>query len=348
MNSCIDIIFCDDEKQGVWDAYLERSPGATICHHFLWRSIIERAYKHQPVYLMAQSGRQVRGVLPLIAVSSKVFGKSLTSMPFLDYGGVCADDEQTARRLLGHALRLLQECKADYMELRQCALPPQTGAFRLDKFGLRLDLSKGVNALWQSFPAKVRNQVRKAEKSGLRACIGGAELLDEFYPVFATNMRDLGSPVHHRTFFAEIFSAFGQQARLVLVRDGYRAVGGLVCLFFKDTVTVPWASSLRQYLPQCPNNLLYWEAIQYACTQGYQCFDFGRSSVGSGTYNFKRQWGAKPVQIYWQILGRNGDSGNYALPANDTKFGAFVALWKRLPVAVTKVLGPRIRKYITN
>jgi lipid II:glycine glycyltransferase (peptidoglycan interpeptide bridge formation enzyme) len=141
-------------------------------------------------------------------------------------------------------------------------------------------------------------------------------------------------------------SEFGQQARLMLVRDGHRAIGGLVCLFFKNTVTVPWASSLRQYLTKCPNNLLYWEAIRYACENGYTCFDFGRSSIDSGTYNFKRQWGAEPVQIYWQVLNKNG-SKHTAFSSNSFKYRAAVEIWKYLPVSLTMKLGPRIRRYLT-
>ena len=331
----------------MWDVYLESIPTATVCHHFLWQLVIQRAYGHRPFYLMALRNAQVCGVLPLVLVKSRLFGRALTSMPFLDYGGICADDETVAQPLLEHAQRLLPECGANYIELRQCVQPPQTGTLRLDKVGMRLNLSSGINAVWQSFPAKVRNQVRKAEKSGLRADIGGAELLDAFYPIFAQNMRDLGSPVHHRAFFACLFAEFGPQARLVLVRDGHRAVGGLICLLFKDTVTVPWASSLREYLAKCPNNLLYWEAMQYAHAQGYRCFDFGRSSVDSGTYHFKRQWGAEPVQIYWQVVGRDGHE-SIAFSANSAKYSLALEMWKRLPVSFATLLGPHLRKYLTN
>ena len=227
-------------------------------------------------------------------------------MPFLDYGGVCADDEDTATRLISHALQLLPSYEADYVELRQRQPPTHAGGVRLDKVGMQLDLSSGIEKVWQSFPAKVRNQVRKAEKAGLSVSIGGKDLLDDFYSIFAINMRDLGSPVHSKTFFATMLAEFGEQARIVLVQDGKEPIGGLVCLFFKKTATVPWASSLRQFLAKCPNNLAYWEAMQYAFAHGCTTFDFGRSSIDSGTYNFKRQWGAEPVQLYWQILDGMG------------------------------------------
>jgi serine/alanine adding enzyme len=342
----MDIVICGPEERKAWDFYVEHSATATMCHQFIWQPIIVRAYGHRPFYLMARREGRVHGILPLFLVSSRVFGRSLTSMPFLDYGGICADDEAVSGFLLEHALRLMQEYDAHWIELRQCEPPACAGTVSLDKVSMILDLSLGAESVWQSLAAKVRNQVRKAVKSGLSTSVGGAEFLEEFYTIFAVNMRDLGSPVHHRAFFAQMFAEFGTQARVVLVRDGQCTIGGLVGLFFKDTVVIPWASSLRQYFPKCPNNLLYWDAIQYACAQGCKHFDFGRSSVGSGTYHFKDQWGAKPLQLYWQILGRNGNDGR-TLSTDNPRYQMVQAAWRRLPVPLTTLIGPHIRKYVT-
>jgi FemAB-related protein (PEP-CTERM system-associated) len=347
MDSNIDILVCGAEDRSDWDDFVQRFPGTTVCHLFHWRSIIRAAYGHRPVYLMARVDRQVRGLLPLFVVKSRLFGRVMSSLPFLDYGGICADNPIIARALLTNALQLLPQEGVEYVELRQCARFPQVDGAHLDKVGMRLDISGGTKQLWQSFPTKIRNHVRKAERSGLRVVIGEQEFLDEFYAVFAANMRDLGSPVHHKRFFAEIFSESGAGVKLFVVRDGQRAVGGLVCLLFRDTATVFWSSSLREYFSRCPNNLLYWTALQYAYDQGCKWFDFGRSSIGSGTYDFKRQWGAKPVQIYWHILNAAGVA-RAPMMAENSKYHLALAIWKRLPLAVTTLMGPRVRKYITN
>ena len=343
----VDVVICGAEESSDWDNFVQRCPGTTVCHLFHWRSIIHGAYGHRPIYLMVTSGKRVRGVLPLFLVKSWIFGRSLASMPFLDYGGACADSPEVARILLTQATGLLKEVGANYLEIRQCDPLVEPGAARLDKVSMILDLSSGIGRLWQSLPAKVRNQVRKAEKSRLKVIYGGAELLDEFYPVFSANMRDLGSPVHDLGFFTHTFAHFGGQAELAIIRDGRRAVGGLVSLYFKDTVLIPWASSLREYFPKCPNNLLYWEAIMRASERGCTQFDFGRSSVDSGTYHFKQQWGAKPLQIYWQTLTSSGETRSLS-PADSSKFQLATEVWKRLPVSITTLIGPRVRKYITQ
>ena len=343
-----EIVLCGERERKEWDTFVENSPSATICHHFLWQTVIQSAYGHRPFYLLARDGEQVRGVLPLVLVSSRLFGSSLTSMPFLDYGGVCTHHEAVAHELVRRAQQLMHEQAVDYVELRQRVPTNTAGNVRLDKVGMVLDISAGSDALWTGLPSKIRNHVRKAQKSDLKVVVGGGELLDEFYGVFVENMRDLGSPVHHKNFFIRIFEQFGDQVRLFVVRDQQLPVGGLICFFFRDTVTVPWASTLRRYISKCPNNMLYWEALQYACARHYQQFDFGRSSIDSGTYAFKKQWGAKPVQVYWQLLSREVNKKSVSFSANESKYRIVIEAWKRLPVPVSAVLGPVIRRYLTN
>ncbi|NOT57879.1 MAG: FemAB family PEP-CTERM system-associated protein [Deltaproteobacteria bacterium] len=348
MDSDLQITLCGPAEAALWDEYVERCPTTTVCHHFLWQHVIKAAYGHEPVYLLAREGNTVRGICPLFIVRSRLFGKSLTSMPFLDYGGVCADNDTIAQHLIDEALRQMTVHGLDFVEIRQYGPLPNLGTSRSDKFGMVLDLSPGTEAVWKSLPAKVRNQVRKAEKSGLTVTIGGGELLDDFYPVFAVNMRDLGSPVHDKDFFAQIFTAFGPQVRLIMVWDGKRSVGGLICFSFKETVTVPWASCLREYFPKCPNNILYWEALRYTCNMGGRKFDFGRSSLDSGTYNFKQQWGALPIPISWQLIGHKAQPNLAFSAGTNSKLLLALEAWKRLPVAVATLIGPRIRKYLTN
>lgn len=338
---------CQSEQRSRWDAYVQDTPSATICHQFVWKDVIERAYGHRTYYLMAERAGKTVGVLPLVLVQRPLLGSSLTSMPFMDYGGVCADDAVTTQVLVDRACALMREQKSHSLELRQCDSSVQLGVCRQDKVSMILDLSGGAESIWKALPAKVRNQVRKAEKSGLTVCVGGAELLDEFYDIFAVNMRDLGSPVHGKAFFTEMYAALGQSVRVTLVRDGQRTVGGLIALFFKDTMLVPWASSLREYFSKCPNNLLYWDAIQDGCKRGCARFDFGRSSIGSGTYDFKKQWGAQPKQLHWQVLNM-GDGEGSTISKDDAKYRLVLEVWRRLPISVTRVMGPRIRKYLTN
>jgi len=200
--------------------------------------------------------------------------------------------------------------------------------------------------LWKALDPKVRNQVRKATKSGLRVELGGQELLEQFYPVFAENMRDLGSPVHRYTLFAHAFAIFPSHFKCFIVYKGDIPIGGAIFLMFKGLAEVPWASSKREYLQYCPNNLLYWTVLKHACELGSSEFDFGRSSKDSGTYRFKEQWGAKPRPLFWQYV--LPDRSNIPDPSHaGTKARLMVRLWQSLPLPVANVIGPRVRGRIS-
>jgi CelD/BcsL family acetyltransferase involved in cellulose biosynthesis len=175
---------------------------------------------------------------------------------------------------------------------------------------------------------------------------GGASLLPAFYDVFAANMRDLGSPVHGRPCLQAVLEAFKPRARRLLARRAGRPVGGLLALVHGDTLYVPWASSLRSEAAHCPNMLLYWEALRGACQDGHRRFDFGRSTRDSGTYRFKRQWGAEEVPLYWYTLPLRGRA---APPAGaDERLALAGRLWRRLPLGLTRWLGPRLRRLLTQ
>ena len=133
---------------------------------------------------------------------------------------------------------------------------------------MHLALGTDAARAWDGLDRKARNQVRKAEKSGLTWRRGGVELLDRFYGVFARNMRDLGTPVYSRRFFEHVLSTFPATSSVCLVDHGDRTVAGAIALSHRDVLEVPWASSLREYRSQCPNNLLYWRIIEHAIASG--------------------------------------------------------------------------------
>ncbi|HEV2685166.1 MAG TPA: GNAT family N-acetyltransferase, partial [Actinomycetota bacterium] len=214
----------------------------------------------------------------------------------------------------------------------------------LDKVTMVLGLPSSAEELWATLPAERRNRVKKAKREGLTVAVHGPDALNDFYSVFARNMRDLGSPVHARRFFAEMFAALGDRARFVVVRDGRRPVGAAVMVRHREVVTVPWVSSLRESFQKCPNQLLYWHAMEHSIAEGAARFDFGRSSIGTGTLEAKRQWGAKPEQQYWYYYPETATSASL----NARRFDRVMRVWRHVPLPAANAIGPRIRGWISN
>jgi serine/alanine adding enzyme len=328
-----------------WDQFVLNSRQASGYHLSGWRRVFEQAFGHETIYLAAREHRRIVGVLPLVVFRSRVFGRFAVSLPFVNYGGVCAEDDEVAQALVAKASAVADERKLSHVELRHTGrLLPQLPA-RTHKVTMRLALGDDPVRMWDALDRKVRNQVRKAEKSRLTWRRGGAELLDRFYDVFAVNMRDLGTPVYSRRFFAEVLSNFPESATVCLVDHGTRTVAGAIALSHRDVLEVPWASSLREYRSQCPNNLLYWKIIEHGIDTRHSSLDFGRSTPNEGTYHFKEQWGARPEPLHWEyVLLRDRELPN--LSPSNPKYRAAINLWTRLPVAVTRIVGPHIVRSI--
>ena len=313
-----------------------------LAHAPEWATVIQQAYGHQPLYLSGADGNPA--VLPAVVVRRPLLGTVVASMPFLDGGGPCgaspAASAGLVERLVGEARRI----GAASVELR-CAERLEIDCEPRDhKVNMTLSLEGGADEVWRRLDSNLRNHTRKAGRLGLSVEFGGAEKLDAFYAIHVDRMRELGSPVHDRRFFAAILEAFGSRARVALVTKEGRAIGGLVALAHEDTLLAPWASCLSRYFTLYPNLILYWETIRRACLEGRLRFDFGRSTRGSGTYRFKKQWGARESQLFWYSIpiGRTRTASS----TTGRKAAWATSIWQRLPLGVTETVGPRIRKYL--
>lgn len=325
---------------GTWDAFVHQHPHASGAHLWAWGEVMRRAFGHTVVPLSAVRGGTLAGVLPLVRMESRLFGRLLVSMPFLNSGGVVADAPEVAAALLEAAIRLQVDTGARSLELRHEARQFPALAGKSHKVAMRLPLPGDEATLWSGLDRKVRNQVRKAERAGLTVESGGAALLPAFYGVFARHMRDLGTPVYDRAFFEAVASAFPDRTCVFVVRRAQQPVAASVTIRWRDAVEVPWASSLRSAAADAPNMLLYWSMLRDAVAGGARTFDFGRSTPDAGTFHFKRQWGATASPLWWEYAPADAAPPDHG-PGNPA-FRLAIAAWKRLPLAVATRLGPHI------
>ena len=335
-----------NEDGSAWDTFVASHKDSTNYHQYGWRKVVEKSFGHSTMYVAATNrSNEICGILPFVQMKSRLFGNVMVSLPFFNYGGMLTTEESVASVLLNVSRKMLLGNGVDHIELRHLTKCADVSVTKQHKVTMILPLADNVEEQWKGLDSKVRNQIRKAEKSGLQAVVGSMELLDGFYEVFCRNMRDLGTPVYGRNFFRNVLEEFPETTRILSVMYGGRTVASALLTWFKGTLEVPWASSNRDFSALCPNNLLYWEAIRFAISRGAHIFDFGRSTPGEGTYKFKKQWGARPVQLYWQYLLHEGGAMPDVNPKNP-KYRLAIQLWQRLPLMVTNLLGPHVVRCI--
>jgi FemAB-related protein (PEP-CTERM system-associated) len=332
----------------LWDGYVDNHKNATIYHKIGWKRIIETTFNHKSFFLMAHQEGKICGVLPLFFMKSRIFGRYLISLPFIDSAGLLADTQDIATLLCNKAIDLAQNNHVDFMELRN---PLQIEHHNLTtathKVNFILPLTAGPDFLWKKvFHENIRNKVRKALKTNLSVEFGNNDyFINNFYNIFSKNMRYLGTPVYPRKFFLNIAKEFPRNMLVFLAYHEGNVIGGKIVLLFRDTVSFIYHSSLREYAKLAPNNLLYWRAIEYACQNGYTFCNMGRSTKDTGPYNFKKQWGGEARQLYWQYYLNKGEHLPNLSPTNP-KFSLAIDLWKRLPLWLTQLVGPIIARHI--
>jgi FemAB-related protein (PEP-CTERM system-associated) len=313
---------------------LSRDPG--------WLAVLAKGLKHESYCVEAFRGDRLVGLLPLCYVRSMIFGRFLVSLPYLNTGGVLADDDDVTGALIDRAVELADRLKVRHLELRheKPIEHPALTQTLTTKVHMRLALPDSCERLWKAFDPKVRNQIRKGEKAGLAVHWGGPDLLDDFYVVFARNMRDLGTPVFARNLFQGILQQYPANAELCVVRCEHKPVAAALLMHGRGMSEVPSASCLRSHNSTNANMLMYWHLLQRAILRGQQGFDFGRSSRDSNTFRFKKQWGAKPETAAWQYYVREGNASD--MRRESGKYDRFVRIWQRLPVPLTRWIGPAI------
>lgn len=324
-----------------WDEFAGRHPQATAYHRAAAVDIGRRAFGLETFYLSASdSAGNLAGILPLVEQSSLLFGRFLSSVPFFTYGGILANDPQVAAALADAAGALGLKRRAKHVELRHSA--PLEGlplADRTDKVSMVLQLPADEAALSKQLGSKLRSQIKRAEREEPTIHWGGAELLADFYGVFARAMHDLGTPVYPRQFFDHTLAALQGSCDVLVIRVKERAEAAAILVRHADRIEVPWAACSPAGKRGALNMRMYWEMLKLCVARGAGAFDFGRSTVDSGTYKFKAQWGAQPLQLHWY----------YWLPAgaeiprlnqSNPKYELASKVWRRLPLWSANLMGP--------
>ncbi|MEX2173564.1 MAG: FemAB family XrtA/PEP-CTERM system-associated protein [Pirellulaceae bacterium] len=328
-----------------WTRFWQSLPPGPIGADPRWLAVLAEGLGHLPYAVEARIEGELAGLLPLALVRGPLFGRFLVSLPFVSSCGVLSEDSQLAEPLVERAIELADELRVKHLELRHSsplehpALTPSAAS----KVLMQRSLPDTAQRLWKDLDSKVRNQVRKGEKQSFVVEWGREDLLASFYAIFSRNMRDLGTPVFGRRMFLAILKHFSPAAEFCVVHLNSQPVAAALLVHGRGITKVPCASTLRQFNATNANMFLYWQLLQRAIERGSATFDFGRSTVGSGTERFKAQWGADAAPAVWQCYYRYYRRRCKAdLRKESPLFATLTRAWRYLPLRVAEFVGPAI------
>ena len=341
----IRIVPLDAAHGPAWEAFAASRPEATFFHRAAWPGLIAKVFGHRDRSALALQDGAVVGILPLTQLRTRLFGHSLVSLPFCVYGGPLAATAEAGRALLAHAADLLRATGAQALELRgplpddwfdePAAWPVRDGLYATFRKTIAADDEANLKAI----PRKQRAVVRKGIERGL-ACRVDQDI-SGLHRIYGESVRNLGTPVFPKKWFAALAHAFAGACDVATISDGETPVAAVLNFYFRDEVLPYYGGGTTAARACHANDFMYWEVMRHAAARGAKKFDFGRSKLGTGAFSFKKNWGFEPTPLAYRFRLRHGETIPEHNPLNP-KYRLMIAAWKRLPLPVAGLLGPRL------
>lgn len=331
------------QERARWDAFVRACPEATFFHLSGWQKVIEESFGIKTWFYYVEQDGQIQGVLPLAEIKSRLFGHSLGAMPFCVYGGPAALDEG-ARRLLDEAAdKLARELGVGHLEYRGMQrVHPMDPSWHTKELYVtfRKEISADDEANLNAIPRKQRAMVRKGIKLGLKGVVEND--VDRMFEAYANSVLRLGTPVFPKKYFALLQQVFGDECevRSIYTSDD-RLVASVLSFYWRDEVVPYYGGGMDLAREVAGNDFMYWNLMQAAAARGCRIFDYGRSKLGTGAYDFKKNWGftATPLPYEYKLYASSQLPDNNPL---NPKYQLFIKMWKKLPLPVANFLGPYI------
>jgi FemAB-related protein (PEP-CTERM system-associated) len=324
-----------------WDDFVSACSEATFFHRAGWKTVIERAFGHRTVFLYAEAGGRIEGILPLAEVKSVLFGHALVSLPFCVYGGIAAGSERARKALDEAAVALAQELRVGHLEYRSLTAHHPDWVHSDLYVTFRKPIDPDVERNLNEIPRKQRAMVRKGIKAGLKGEID--EGVERFFAAYAHSVHRLGTPMFSKRYFAILREVFAKDCDVLTVTREKNLIASVMSFYFRDEVLPYYGGGTDSAREVAGNDFMYWELMRRACERGIRVFDYGRSKRGTGSFDFKKNWGFEPQPLHYEYKLVRGKRIPEHNPLNP-KYRLFIKLWQQLPVPLANLIGPHIVK----
>jgi len=350
-------IIIEREDSHSWNAFVESNPCSTPYHLWEFGQALSSTYGYERYYLLARNDDEVVGVFPLIHIRSRLFGNRLLSLPFCEYGGPLVssnfgDLAQTAEGLFEEVLTIASSLNIDCIEIRNPSLHGELleneGCHVVRRYvTFEIDLSREKEHLWRSLDKKTRNSTRKAMKSELNVYeVSQEDDLKEYFLLYLKTQNRHGSPPHDFKLFRNLFRLNAENSMKILIAE-YCAKPIAGAIVFHNKRNIYWWGGVSdpKFRHLNATDILLWKIIEWGHESGFAGLNLGRTRYGTGIYHFKKGWGGIEIPLVDFVYHAESKDASTPDPS-EGKYQFLTKLWSRLPVCISRRLGPRIIKQV--
>lgn len=349
------------EHLKLWNDFLSREKHLLV-HTYQYKKFIDNAFKCRTYYVAAieenegkkdrqDNAKVIKTLLPVFYIRHLLLGRKLISSGFLEYGSFAGDKKHIAD-IINYLYKEFSH-KAEYLEIRHGLEgydKELSGLLtKTDEYKRALLHLADVGHVWKNIQESKRKAIKKAERDGISMRELDKSDLREIYSIYLKNMKYFGSPAFSRKFFVSYFENIAANSMgkcfgaFFNVNGKDKLVSVLLGFTYKDSIHITVSVSDDRYLYLRPNDAVHWHYIKYGCENGFKLFDFGRVREDSGQFEYKKKWGTKIVDLPHYYLLWKADKLPKVDPHNP-KYKLAVYLWKKIPIFVSRYLGPWLRE----
>jgi hypothetical protein len=293
----------------------------TIAHNPSLSKVLRKAFNYECENYIFYDEGEVIGIFPLCRFKNKI-----VSMPHFSYGGplgsVNLDDFLVESNFSQYFIRSFSKL-SKFIDTNKvtCYLP----------------LENSIEKQLSSISPSRRRQIRQSNKHNLILKTGLIDLVDDFYEVYSQNMHYLGSPALSKNFFKSIvkYYEYGSATIFCLYYEN-KPISASLVISYLGFYEVCWVSTLKKYNYLNANIAIYWHMIRFCVENDGDIFSFGRSSVDSSTLKFKKQWGARVKQIFYNYSEEQ--------KINIMNYKILSRVWSLIPFPIVQFIGPIVSK----
>jgi hypothetical protein len=186
---------------------------------------------------------------------------------------------------------------------------------------------------------KMRQDLRRSDHKGWT--FSTTIPLSLFYERYLHTLRFHGTPPFPIKWFEALRRNLGDRCIMLGIRQNDEWTGASMLFRDRDSLMPYYTGVPRRYYKLRTTVALHMQMLRMACESGAKVLDLGRSKIGTGAFDAKTHWGIDPEPLGYQYLLREGAEIPNLSPTNK-KLQPLIAMWRRLPIHATRMLGPAL------